>query len=144
MRLVLVEPSYDISVGMIARIAKNFAIEEFYLVNPKCPLGFNATMFSKHAKDVLRKAVITTSIPESLKGYSVATSSKSEKSLESYMKIPDTLVFGREGEGLHNDELHYFDDIVRITTSSSYPVLNISSAVAISLHYFYNLKPQKQ
>ena len=47
---------------------------------------------------------------------------------------PSALVFGREDQGLRNDELLQTGRILRIGSDPAYPSLNLSHAVAITLH----------
>lgn len=54
--VVLVEPEYDVNVGMAARVMKNFGFSDLRIVNPKCGVGFDAVKFSKHAVGLLKKA----------------------------------------------------------------------------------------
>jgi rRNA methylase len=37
-RVVLVEPEGEQNVGFVARLCKNFGVDELFLVNPKCDL----------------------------------------------------------------------------------------------------------
>ena len=53
---------------------------------------------------------------------------------------PAALVFGREDHGLSNDELLQAGRLLRIGTSSTYPSLNLSHAVAVVLHEFHELR----
>lgn len=140
MRLVLVEPEYDMNVGAICRVMKNFAFNELYLVRPACPLGFNATMFAKHAIDVLKKAHIVNSLDEALEGFVIATSAikrPNSIALKEFTPPPSsfTLLFGREGEGLHSNELAKADALIHIETSPNYPTLSLVNSVAITLYH---------
>jgi TrmH family RNA methyltransferase len=44
------------------------------------------------------------------------------------------IVFGRESNGLSNEELSMCDSIITIPASTEYPVLNLSHAVAVVLY----------
>jgi len=53
LRLVIVSPKYQMNVGYIARIAKNFGIEKLHIVKPRANIvGKKAIMFSKHAQRI--------------------------------------------------------------------------------------------
>lgn len=41
------------------------------------------------------------------------------------------LLFGREGDGLNNQEIEQCDILVTIPTSDEYPIMNITHAAAI-------------
>jgi len=47
------------------------------------------------------------------------------------------IVFGRESQGLHNEELNLCDFTIKIPTSDEYPSMNLSHAVSIVLFTIY-------
>ena len=51
------------------------------------------------------------------------------------------LVFGREDRGLSNEELRVCQKVVTLHSSSRYPSLNLSHAVAVLLHDYGRLHP---
>ena len=51
------------------------------------------------------------------------------------------LVFGREDRGLNNEELRVCQKVVTLHSSSRYPSLNLSHAVAVLLHDYGRLHP---
>jgi len=53
------------------------------------------------------------------------------------------LIFGREDLGLFQEELQRCDILVHIPTSDTYPVLNLSHAVAIILHELRSKMPHE-
>ncbi|MBS3069812.1 RNA methyltransferase [Candidatus Micrarchaeota archaeon] len=153
-RIVLVEPEYEINLGSVCRVMKNFGQKSLYLVNPKCDkAGFDATMFSKHAKDVLQKATVCNSVQDAIEGCElvIGTSgilSRHKHSLRNPLTLPVlaeklkerkktgeiALLFGREGIGLSQDETDACGLLVTIPTSRSYPVMNLSHSVAVVLY----------
>ncbi|MCP8316808.1 MAG: hypothetical protein H3Z51_08110 [archaeon] len=50
--VALVEPVYEVNVGHIARVMKNFGLEELLLINPKVDL-IKARKFASHGVDIL-------------------------------------------------------------------------------------------
>ena len=50
-RVVLVEPEHEGNIGSVARLAKNFGVEELWIVNPKTELGVESRVYAVHAKD---------------------------------------------------------------------------------------------
>ncbi len=54
------------------------------------------------------------------------------------------LVFGREDRGLTNNELQLAQRVITLHSSSSYPSLNLSHAVAVVLHELQRCKLQQQ
>ncbi|MBN2423721.1 MAG: hypothetical protein JXB44_01760 [Calditrichaceae bacterium] len=61
----------------------------------------------------------------------------SEKLLSAAMEHPVAIVFGREKNGLHNEELLKCHLHSTITTATQNPALNLSQAVMIYAHTFF-------
>ena len=57
-KIIIVEPRYQINLGYIARVSKNFGVRKLFLVKPRVKIGQRAIMFSKHAKNLLLDAKI--------------------------------------------------------------------------------------
>lgn len=160
LRIVLVEPEYEINLGSVCRVMKNFGQKSLYLVNPKCDKnGFDAVMFSKHAKDVLQKAKVCASMQEAIDGCELSigttgilsrhkhtlrnplTLTVLAQKLQARKKAGEiALVFGREGIGLSQEEIDACDFLVTIPTSRSYPIMNLSHSVAVVLYELCKLK----
>ena len=72
-RVVLVAPAAPLSVGLVARLMKNFGLSQLVLVAPPCEvLGAEALQVAVHADDILRSALQVGTIPEALVGCEVA------------------------------------------------------------------------
>jgi len=155
-KIILVEPAGPLNVGSIARVMKNFALEQLVLVNPQCDyLGEEATRMSVHAKDVLEAAVCVSTLPEALSGCkrAIATTARTRDNavLQTPREVlpwlletdaqPAALIFGREDRGLSNEELNYAQKFMRIPTDAGYPSLNLASAVAISCYELTQNQP---
>ena len=152
-RVVLVEPKYDGNVGSVARAMKNFGLSELVLVNP-CPLGEDARRRAMHGIDILEGARTMGSLAVAVKGCGLvagttAVDTRSEKRFARISSTPRefaervrgfggrmALVFGREDDGLHDEEIKGCDALITIPASREYPVLNLSHAAAI---LFYEL-----
>jgi len=150
LKLVIVSPKYQMNVGYIARIAKNFGIEKLHIVKPRANIvGKRAIMFSKHAHDLLENATIYNDLASAIKGCDVVIGTtglikKANPRLRKVYYVDELakrfknsnvcLVIGRDDIGLKSDELEMCDAIAYIPTSEKYPVLNISAAVAILLY----------
>jgi tRNA/rRNA methyltransferase len=148
--IIIIEPETSGNLGSIARVMANFAVKDLILVNPKCSIDSESRRFAKNAQSILENARITDMKVLKEFDYLIATTSK----LGTDYNIPKTpmtpeqlasklgavkgrkvaLVLGREGEGLHNDEIEKCDFIVTIPASRSYDSLNISHALAILLY----------
>ncbi len=154
--VALVEPIYEINVGHIARIMKNFGLQELLLINPKVDLS-KARKFASHGVDILENAK-ETSFDELRKSFDivVGTTAITVKRASRIMRKALTpqylfdnlkdfsgnlcLLFGREATGLRNEELKLCDLIVSIDTGTSYRTLNISHSVAILLYEVSKLR----
>lgn len=160
LKVIVVEPKYQINLGYMARVAKNFGINRLNLVNPRVNYkGQKAIMFSKHAKDLLLNARVSKSFGEAVKDCDivVGTSGVVDKARSNFTKVLSLhgsmkhikgvekrkrrqavigLVIGRDDIGLTKDEIAECDIMTHIKTNEDYPVLNISHALAILLYAF--------
>ncbi|AFY32706.1 RNA methyltransferase [Calothrix sp. PCC 7507] len=147
LRIVLVEPAGPINVGAIARVMKNFGLNQLVLVNPQCdPLSMEALIMAVHAKEILGSAVVVATLPEALQGcVRIMATTGEVRSGNILLENPRTalpwllaepekpvaLIFGREDRGLSNEELNYAHRFVHIPTSDDYLSLNLATAVGI-------------
>ena len=158
--VAFIEPHYEINLGYVARIMKNFGFEQMYITNPR----FNkeeAARFSTHGKDILASAKIVTLKKlrktfdvlvgtTALSAYSrlnVLRDSISAVQLSEIIKETESekdfcLVIGRETSGLNNRELEICDLVVVIDTKSEYKTMNISHALAILLYEISKIRPE--
>ncbi|MCT0231389.1 RNA methyltransferase [Synechococcus sp. CS-1324] len=150
--VVLVEPAGPINIGSVARLCANFSINDLRLVAPRCDhLGAEARRMAVHAQPLLERAQLYPDLAAAIAdcGRVVATSGRLEPEpmptapaaevLAWLQGGPEpggrgALVFGREDHGLSNAELLQAGRILRIDSDPGYPSLNLSHAVAISLH----------
>ncbi len=148
------EPLYQINLGYIARVMKNFGLNRLYLINPRCNhLGKSAIQYSKHAHELLENAKVCKSVEQIGAGALVIGTTglwrKSSSSLRNVYSLKDAsrfvqrnskagrrivLLLGRDDTGLSKEELRSCDATVFISTDKGYPVLNISHALAIILY----------
>jgi len=154
--IALIEPVYEVNVGLIARVMKNFGLEELLLINPKVDLS-KARKFASHGIDILEKAK-TIGFDELIKSFDIvvgttAIATKRPSKVLRKALTPECLaenlkefsgnlclLFGRESTGLKNEELKKCDMIVSIDTGTEYRTLNISHSVAMLL---YEISKQK-
>ncbi|MEY2984964.1 MAG: hypothetical protein RLZZ568_1581 [Cyanobacteriota bacterium] len=144
--IVIVEPQGPLNVGAIARVMKNMGLCRLVLVNPQCDcFGEAAQRMAVHAKDILAQATVVDSLAIALTDCQrvIATTAR-ERTLQSPLETPrqalpwllspqgsSALVFGREDNGLSNEELNQAHRFVRIPVDPSYTALNLSQAVAV-------------
>jgi len=157
--VILLEPESAGNIGSVARSMKNFGQNDLWLVNPKTPIDTQARALAMHGFDVLSSAKIVNQLEKALSGIDtvVGTSSVSAQSTSNIARISITpeelafalsaargnvaLIFGRESSGLTNLEIENCDLLVTIPASRVYNVLNLSTAVSITL---YELFQQEQ
>ena len=153
LKIIFVEPKYQINLGYMARVLKNFGINNMYLVNPRCNYkGKEAIKYAKHAKELLFNAKIYKTIEQSIKNcdivfgstgawykcstsfFNLYTPQQAVKFSNSKKKI--AILIGRDDIGLTKEELKLCDGIIFIPSNTEYSVLNISHALAIILYEF--------
>jgi len=161
-RVVLVSPEYEMNVGAVARAMANFGFSDLAIVAPKCnPLGFDAIKFSKHARGLLEGARICKTLKQATRGCKLAVGTTGiifrhwhqtirspiglRKFVEKAKKEKEgkiALVFGSEGVGLSEKDISSCDFLVTIPAADTYPILNLSHAVAITLYELSSFAPR--
>ncbi len=160
-RVVLVEPLYQGNVGSVARAMKNFGFSELVLVNP-CELEVEARAMSSHAWDILQGANIVPTLKDAIGGASIVigTTGIAGVRFDRHLRVPAyspreikahlsgaegtvAVLFGREDHGFSREELRMCDMIMTIPTSDTYPVMNMSHAVAVVLYELSGIEAGK-
>ncbi|WP_423793289.1 TrmJ/YjtD family RNA methyltransferase [Methanocaldococcus indicus] len=160
--IILVNPKYPGNVGSIARVMKNFDFYDLRIVgNKEIIESDEAKMMSMHAKDILENAKFYNSFDDAIKDldFVIATSGArgGDRNLKRVPITPKELakkiystkgnigiVFGREDDGLRNEEIDKCDLLVSIPTSPKYPIMNLSHAVAVILYELYSYKVENK
>ncbi|WP_020469353.1 RNA methyltransferase [Zavarzinella formosa] len=152
-RVVLVRPHYAGNVGSVARVMKNFGLNQLTLVSPYAdPLSDEARRMSTHGENLLTNAKIVDTFEEAVADCQLvfATSANVEGLyrgshygrpdevlpvfVDSLQTGPSALVFGPEPHGLANAEIAQCHGLIRIITDHEYSSLNLSMAVGICLY----------
>ena len=152
-KVVVVGPKYQMNLGYIARVSKNFGVKSLCLVGPRANWrGRKAVMFAKHADDLLGKAEICKGLESATRdcAYVIGTTGIWDKARSGFRDAYTAadaarragrlgarriaLVIGRDDTGLSVDEISKCDIIAFVPTNPEYPVLNISHALAIMLY----------
>jgi len=152
--VVFVEPESPGNIGFLARTMKNFGLTNLVLINP-CKLENESYYKAMHARDIVSNLETYYSLEEFLKAkeidsaigttgnaggsYNVARIAVSPEQLADSINYNGNiaLIFGREGNGLSNQEISLCDVIVSIPTHDYYPVLNITHAAAIIFYEMF-------
>ncbi|WP_048191161.1 RNA methyltransferase [Methanobacterium sp. SMA-27] len=152
--VVFVEPESPGNIGFLARTMKNFGLTNLVLINP-CELKNESYFQAMHARDVVSNSVTYDSLENFLMdakidsavgttgtaggSYNVARIAVSPEQLADSINYQGNvaLIFGREGNGLSNQEIKLCDVIVSIPTHDYYPILNITHAAAIIFYEMF-------
>ncbi|MUN28585.1 tRNA (cytidine-2'-O-)-methyltransferase TrmJ [Sulfuracidifex metallicus] len=154
LRVIVVEPEGDYNLGFIARLCKNFKVDELVIVNPIASIE-NAKPFAAKGIDFLEnKTRVVFSYNEALKDLDLTIATSSIADIEKDMlrrsikpwEIHDFIlnvknagiIFGRESVGLTREEIMKADLLLHIPANPEYPVLNLSHAIGIVLYEIYN------
>ena len=146
-RIVLVETSHPGNIGAVARAMHTMALDQLALVNPKEFPHPVATARATNAQQVLDSAQQYSALDAALadRNWVIGVTARSRK-LSSVCYTPRQLmqkfineyhdkqtawVFGRERNGLTNEELDLCQAICTIPTNPDCRSLNIASAVQV-------------
>ena len=147
LRVVMVETSHPGNIGATARAMKTMGLERLYLVNPVIFPSAEVTARAAGADDLLANAVVCKSLEKAVSDcvLVVGTTARVRRvpwSVEGpragAARIVETsqsggvaLVFGREDNGLDNDELGLCNTVIQIPTNPAFSSLNVAAAVQI-------------
>lgn len=146
-RIVLVETSHSGNIGSVARAMKNMGLNQLVLVNPQQEIDGKAVALAAGASELLQQARIVSSLAEAISdcGLVVGTSARprtlawpgldarecGERTVSEAQRHPVAVVFGRERNGLTNDELQQCHYHLHIPANPEYSALNLAQAVQI-------------
>ncbi|MFT4937486.1 MAG: tRNA (cytidine32/uridine32-2'-O)-methyltransferase [Paraglaciecola sp.] len=144
-KIVLVKTSHTGNIGSAARAMKTMGLSHLVLVDPVAPPDGKASALAAGAGDVLANAKTVSSLAEAVAdcGLVIGTSARSRtlswpmleprecgvKLVSEVEKYPVALVFGRENNGLSNEELQQCHFHVCIPANPEYSSLNLAAAV---------------
>lgn len=146
-RVVLVNTTHPGNIGATARAMKTMGITELMLVDPLHFPHEEAIALATSAADVLEQAQVVPTLQEAIAdcGLVIGASAQSRHLPwpmlsprdmgavvhETRIKQPVALVFGRERDGLSNEELQLCHYHVQIPTHPSCRCLNVAQAVQV-------------
>lgn len=144
-RIVLINTSHTGNMGAAARAMKTMGLRNLIFVDPKQAPDGHASAMASGAGDVLANASIVDTMAEAIAGCRlvIGTSARSRtlqwpmltareagtKLVSEVVNGPVALVFGRENNGLSNEELQLCHYHVCIDANPEYSSLNIAAAV---------------
>ncbi|NUM81866.1 RNA methyltransferase [bacterium] len=152
-KIILVEPQTPGNVGAVARAMKNFGLSQLILVNPCDYLSDEARWMAVHAEEILERAKVVTTLEQALEGVALAVATTArkrdthfpsftpnetaERIHEVNAKQSVAIVFGRERNGLLNEEIYQCQIQSSIPTFHAHNSLNLSQAVMVYLYELF-------
>ncbi len=146
-KIVLVDTQDGANIGSCCRAMKTMGIERLVITGGREYDEDRVRTLALHAADVWENAERYDTLSEALKGsiFTVGATRRRgkfrklsayspEQLAEKLSTLPDgdiSIVFGRESDGLRDDEVAMCSSIVTIPTSDRFPSLNLSQAVQI-------------
>ncbi len=156
--VILVCPQGSMNIGMAARAMRNFEIKRLKLVTPEHFNRQQADMMACNAKDVVDKAEFFDKLEDALSDEtcSVAFSRRLSKDRDPHYPLEEimptlakrlrkgnlALVFGRETDGLTQEEIYQCDFRVYIPTTEDNACgsINLAQAVLIACYEISRLE----
>ncbi|MGA8078963.1 MAG: TrmJ/YjtD family RNA methyltransferase [Xanthobacteraceae bacterium] len=155
--VVLVEPQLGENIGAAARAMANFGLSELRLVKPRQAWpNDKARMMAAGADRILDGAKLYDTLPAAIADCSfvLATTARAhdqakpvigpgEAAAEIAPRIASgetvALLFGRERNGLENDEVALADRIVTLPVNPAFASLNLAQAIVIMAYEWFKL-----
>jgi TrmH family RNA methyltransferase len=144
---VLVEPREPGNIGAAARAIKNMGFRNLCLVQPPPEMSEEGRWFARNAHDVLESAEIYESFKEAIRDKAVVVGTTRREGKRRGVILPVeqgtarirdiaiknkvAILFGREAQGLNNNEVDECGFLIKIKSSSIQPSLNLSHAVLL-------------
>jgi tRNA/rRNA methyltransferase len=143
--IILVAPQMGENIGACARAMKNFGLQDLRIISPRDGWpNKKAQGMSVGAIDIINSAKIFPSLSEATEDLSFlyATTGTPRDMNKNYILSRDLsqnisikerigIMFGRENNGLTNEEIAYANKILVIDTDKNFTSLNIAQAVSI-------------
>jgi tRNA/rRNA methyltransferase len=146
--IVLVRPHNASNLGSVARVAKNFGLRGFSVVEPAVAADPDSARLAVGAADLLGAIARHPSLEAAVAAFSVVVTTSSMRGrsrarllglseLPGFLGetggVPAAFVFGPERSGLTEDELARASACLRLPTDEAFPTMNLSHAVALVL-----------
>ena len=155
--MVLSHTTHPGNIGAAARAMKTMGLRHLYLINPRHFPDAQADAMAAGADDLLRNAVVCSSVDEALHGvvFTVAMTARPRDIsievktpreaapllLQQAAQQPVALLFGTEMSGLTNEETGKAQALVNIPADTDFSSLNLAAAVQV-MAYELNVAAQ--
>lgn len=156
---VLVEPKNAGNIGSLSRLCKNMGISSVYLVNPCDYQVPQTTKLGWAAEDVLQEMKTISSLDEIFPKVQIliGTTNRMRKNMSPLFTPKEIIekmiplsqdnkiafVFGRENNGLSNEELSKCHFISTIPMACTYPAINLAQAAMVYAYELYQMSIDK-
>jgi TrmH family RNA methyltransferase len=144
---ILVEPCEPGNIGASARALKNMGFRKLELINPPPFLTYEARSMACGGKDVLEQAAVHSSFCQAIadkplivgttrrygskRGLFLPFEQGAKKIVKAASKNKIAILFGREQNGLYNQEIEECGFLIKIPANPSFPSLNLSQSVML-------------
>ena len=152
-RIVLVDTQDGANIGSVCRAMKTMGITDLAIVGDREYDEDRVRILALHAADVwenskrfqtleqaLEDSIFTVGATRRRGKFRKLSAYSPEQLSEKISTLPEgriSIVFGRESDGLRDDEVAACSSIVTIPTSDSFPSLNLSQAVQIICYILF-------
>ncbi len=155
-RVVLVSPLYGGNVGSVCRAMANMGLSKLYVVNPRVEEADwdEARKLSVHASNILDNMKIVDKLEDAISDCAAIAGATARDGLyRQHVRLvrevaPElvevarhgevALVFGREDNGLENEEVQLCTHLVRIPSAPDYRSINLAQAAMITMYELYS------
>ena len=155
--MILVESQLGQNIGAAARAMANFGLSELRLVNPRCGWpSREAAIMAAGADRVLEAATVYETLADAIADchFVIAATARSHDQAKPVISADEAarlarpriaagekvaLVFGRERNGLENDEVGLADAILTLPVNPAFASLNLAQAVVIAGYEWFKL-----
>jgi tRNA/rRNA methyltransferase len=155
--VILVEPQLGENIGAAARAMANFGLSRLRLVNPRQAWpNPRATIMAVGADHILDGAVLYDRLEAAIADctFVLATTARAHDQAKPVIGAAEAaaqiapriaggetvgLVFGRERNGLENDEVALADVIITLPVNSAFASLNLAQAIVIVAYEWFKL-----
>lgn len=155
----MVEPGHPGNIGSVCRACKNTGISDVVIVNPQVSLEHDDIFrFGWASHDIVHGIRVCQSLQEAVEDCQVVVGT-SQRIRDSHPPLVTpkelvatvapqlsatgkvALVFGREHNGLTNEELELCHWVSSIPTATPYPALNLAQAVMVYAYEWFSSSP---
>jgi tRNA/rRNA methyltransferase len=145
--IVLVKTKTPGNIGSIARCMMNMGLSRLVLVRPTDYKNSEALKMAAGAHEILERAEVFPTLSEAIEGHGLVLGTTRQlgryrKNIHTAREAAETaipllsnnrvaVVFGREVNGLDNEDISLCHELISIPSSDAFPSLNLSHAVMV-------------